>query len=98
MSHTYLQIIADYQIESGAEQTVLEALAHLAADSRQEPGNLSYEFFRDVEDPLHVVVLERYTDDEAFAAHRASPHFATIATEQIIPHLTERVVRTFSSR
>ncbi|MEV6863398.1 antibiotic biosynthesis monooxygenase [Streptosporangium subroseum] len=39
-----------------------------------------------------VVVLERYASREAFAAHRAAPHFQHLVIDQIIPLLDDRVV------
>lgn len=74
---------------------MLGHLARLAAASRTEPANISYEFFRDAEDPAHVVVLERYVDAAGFDAHLKSEHFETIGKTEIIPRLATRTVRVY---
>ncbi|MBI1682847.1 putative quinol monooxygenase [Caulobacter hibisci] len=55
----------------------LEALLlGMAAACRAEPGNLRWDVWRDQADPTRFVLDELYVDDDAVAAHRASPHFA----------------------
>ncbi|MGI5482244.1 putative quinol monooxygenase [Streptomyces lavendofoliae] len=44
--------------------------------TRAEPGNLFFDWSRDVEDPNRFVLLEAFADGEAGAAHVASDHFA----------------------
>ncbi|GAA2458409.1 MULTISPECIES: putative quinol monooxygenase [Streptomyces] len=44
--------------------------------TRDEPGNLFFDWSRDVEDPNRFVLLEAFADAEAGAAHVASDHFA----------------------
>jgi quinol monooxygenase YgiN len=89
-------VVAEYSVIAGCEGEVLEHLAELAAVSRTEPGNLSYNYFQDVEDPRHIVIVERYETEEAFAKHLASAHFAVLGKAQIIPLLADRQVRTFT--
>ncbi|WP_416956557.1 putative quinol monooxygenase [Streptomyces sp. Agncl-13] len=89
------QVIADYRLREGTEEVVLGHLARLAAASRTEPANISYEFFRDAEDPAHVVVLERYVDAAGFDAHLKTDHFETIGKTEIIPRLAARTVRVY---
>lgn len=95
MSATYHQVIAHYTAREGEGERVLELLAQLTAASRSEPGNLAYDYYRNAEDPNHIVLLERYTDVDAFAAHRASEHFQRIGFGQIIPLLASRVVEEY---
>lgn len=89
------QVIADYRLREGTEEVVLGHLARLAAASRTEPANISYEFFRDAEEPAHVVVLERYVDAAGFDAHLKSEHFEAIGKTEIIPRLATRTVRVY---
>jgi quinol monooxygenase YgiN len=91
----YLQVIAHYQVRPEEIETVLELLSRLAQASREEPGNLGYEFYQGVEDPGHVVILERYTDEAGLDAHRESDHFRSLGREQIIPRLVSRVVESY---
>jgi quinol monooxygenase YgiN len=89
------QVIAEYRLREGTEEVVLGHIARLAAASRTEPANISYEFFRDVQDPAHVVILERYVDAAGFDAHLKSEHVETIAKAEIIPRLAARTVRFY---
>lgn len=41
-----------------------------------EPGCLYFDVTQDVTDDHHFVFYEVYADDDAVAAHRATPHFA----------------------
>ncbi|MET9962484.1 putative quinol monooxygenase [Streptomyces sp. NPDC006326] len=43
--------------------------------TRNEPGNLFYDWSRSVDDPNKYTLLEAFTDAEAGAAHVASDHF-----------------------
>ena len=52
--------------------TLVNARASLA-----EPGVLRFDVIQDLADPEHVVLVEVYRDDEASAAHKLTPHYAT---------------------
>ena len=52
--------------------TVINARASLA-----EPGVLRFDLVQDQADPAHAVLVEVYRDDEASAAHKLTPHYAT---------------------
>ncbi|MFC4224013.1 putative quinol monooxygenase [Lysinibacter cavernae] len=95
MSSPYFQVIAHYTVAAGNTPAVLPLLAQLAAASRTEPANLLYNFFQDAEDPNHIVILERYTDEAGFAAHRESAHFQEIGVGKIIPLLEDRYIESY---
>ncbi|MEU6485096.1 putative quinol monooxygenase [Streptomyces sp. NPDC046887] len=44
--------------------------------TRAEPGNLFFDWSRDVADPHRFVLLEAFADSDAGAAHVGSAHFA----------------------
>ena len=46
---------------------------------RAEKGNLRYEYFRSLDDPETVLLIDSWTDQAAIDAHHASPMMATIA-------------------
>lgn len=92
MSTDFYQVIARYYPLAGETETVLALLAELTAASRTEPANISYEFFRGVENPDEIVIIESYTDAAGFAAHRDTEHFQQIGVGRIIPLLENRVV------
>jgi len=95
MSQTYFQVIAHYHVREGEGAAVAGLLNELAVASRTEPANLSYEYFQGVENPGHFVILERYTDQAGFAAHRESAHFQDIGLQRIIPRLEHRRVESY---
>ena len=92
---TELQVIARYTLSAGNEDEVLALLPKLAEASRSEPGNVSFEIYRHLDDGRDVVLLERYASREAFAAHRESPHFQDLVLGQIAPRLASRVVESY---
>jgi quinol monooxygenase YgiN len=90
-----LQVIARYTIAAGNEEKVLALLPVLAGASRDEPGNVSFEIFRQLGDGRQVVLLERYASPDALAAHRETAHFQDLVLGQIVPLLDRRVVETY---
>ena len=60
------------QVEEFLAATLVNARASLAA-----PGGLRFDVIQDEADPAHVVLVEVYRDDDASAAHKLTPHYAT---------------------
>ena len=85
-------VIAHYFGKKGTGETILEYLQKLAAESRKETSNLSYEFFRSVENEDHFVIIESYIDEEVFVVHRDSLHFRELGKSKIIPLLESRKI------
>lgn len=94
MAHP-LQVIAHYYVRDGKADQVASALQALAEATRTEPGNRSYAFVQSCENPLHFVILERYSTERGLEEHRATGHFQTIATDIIAPLLQRKEVETF---
>jgi quinol monooxygenase YgiN len=84
-------VFARYTVRTGEEARVANALRNMAEPSRAEPGNLDYQVFRDPKDPSLFMAFERYTDESAFQAHLASPHFGTWLKGQVLPSLEDRI-------
>ncbi|WP_433734060.1 putative quinol monooxygenase [Nocardia sp. CA-129566] len=95
MTQSYFQVIAHYHVQPEQLATVLELLARLRTASREEPADLSYDYFQNADDPAHLVILERYTDAEGFTAHREYEHFQMIGIGEIILRLDRRQVDTY---
>lgn len=76
--------------------TVINARASLT-----EPGVLRFDVLRDQADPAHAVLVEVYRDDEASAAHKLTPHYATwrdaVAEMMAEPRRSERFSAVFPS-
>lgn len=54
-----------------------ELTAELVAATREEPGNIEYEFFSALDDPGRFHLHEAWESQEAIDAHSASAHLAT---------------------
>lgn len=83
-------VSATWTAEPGEEATVLDAIEKLTPLSREEPGNRFYQAYQDAAEPGVFRLFEIYDDEEAYAAHGASPHFKEFAIEQAIPVLAKR--------
>ena len=65
------------RIRSGQAEAFLAATLVNAQASLDEPGVLRFDLLQDQADPQHVVLVEVYRDDDASAAHKLTPHYAT---------------------
>jgi quinol monooxygenase YgiN len=97
MAQSFFQVVVRYTVKPEETETVLRLLGEMAAATRAEEANLSYEFFQSVEDPAQIVILERYTDAAGFSAHRGYDHVQSIGAAQIIPRLERRTIQTFEA-
>jgi autoinducer 2-degrading protein len=69
---------------------LIAALEANASHSRHEPECLKWEWSQHVADPARFAIYELYTSPEAFAAHKASDHFAAWV-EASAPCIKEKV-------
>ena len=65
------------RIRPGQAEAFLAATLVNARASLGEPGVLRFDVLQDEADPEHVVLVEVYRDDDASAAHKLTPHYAT---------------------
>lgn len=72
---TTVKIVAVLTARPGRAEALRALLDGMMAPSRAEAGNLRYDLWRDQADPNRFVLDELYADNDAIAAHRASPHF-----------------------
>jgi len=70
-----IALAVTYVIAPGREAEAEGHLRELIAASRREPGCRSYDVFRAQDDVRSFFIFERYDDEAALEAHRASPHF-----------------------
>jgi quinol monooxygenase YgiN len=85
-----LIVVAWYVVKEGHEDSVVSLLRSNAEASRQEPDCQEFSVYQGVEDPRRVLLYERYTDEDAFQAHRQTPHFRDLVEAQVAPLLEER--------
>ena len=76
MSQSPVTVIAVIRVRPGAEQRARTVLERIVAPTLLEPGCLAYELHQSVTEPTEFMFHERWTSDEALAAHAAStaPH------------------------
>ena len=78
MTHSIVAIIKVRDGHHGEFEAVARKL--VAAVNASEPGCLLYTLNRG-DDPLTYVFMERYRDEEAVKAHRATEHYRTLGKE-----------------
>lgn len=70
-----VKVVAVLTARPGAAERLRVLLDGMLAPSRAEPGNLRYDLWQDQSEPGRFFLDELYTDADAVAAHRATPHF-----------------------
>ena len=90
-------VMARWKTSEVNRRAVLELWAVLRAQSIVEPGCLGYEVFEQVGEPGALLLVERYRDQEAVAAHRNSSHYRA-PIERIRPLLDARSVEFLGLR
>ncbi|SNS81362.1 Quinol monooxygenase YgiN [Geodermatophilus pulveris] len=70
-------LVVQMQVRPGRRDEFLTGMAaNAAASVREEPGCLRFDVCSVADDPDRFVLYELYRDADAFAAHKASAHFA----------------------
>ena len=95
MENSQLFVMAHYFSRKGMGDKVNDALRLLAQASRQEPENITYEFFRSTEDGDRFVIIETYRCPEGLELHRQTEHFQRIGVGIINPLLERKEVKSF---
>ena len=85
-----LIVVARYVVADGHESRVAGLLRKNAEASRAEPGCLEFSVYQEIDDPRAFLLYERYTSEDAFQAHRSTPHFEDMIELQVVPLLRER--------
>jgi (4S)-4-hydroxy-5-phosphonooxypentane-2,3-dione isomerase len=74
----------------------LAATQQNAVASRDEPGIVRFDVLSDRADPIHIVLVEIYSDEAAAAAHKVTAHYQqwrdTVAPMMARPRETTRYV------
>jgi autoinducer 2-degrading protein len=77
METTMFSLVVQVQVQPDRREEFLAGIsANAEAAVRDEPGCLRFDVSSVAGDPNRFFLYELYTDAEAFAAHKASPHFA----------------------
>jgi quinol monooxygenase YgiN len=83
-------VAATWTAEPGKEGVIRDAIEKLTPPSRAEEGNVFYQAYQDPTEPSVFRLFEIYADEDAYAAHGASEHFAEFGLGQAIPALANR--------
>ncbi|HUD39534.1 MAG TPA: putative quinol monooxygenase [Streptosporangiaceae bacterium] len=86
-----ITVVARYRVSEGSEDLVATVLAKHVAATRLEPGCLRFIAYRSRTSPRQFLLYEQYTDEEALASHRETPHFREYIEGTVVPVLDERV-------
>jgi len=68
-------IVVKFQVKPESIPVWLDVTKPFTKATRQEPGNLWFEWYRSVDRPDEYVLVEAFQDGEAGAAHVNSEHF-----------------------
>ena len=93
-----LIVLARYVLSEGHDATVARVLPKNAQATRAEAGCLQFSVYQKIDHPRAFVLYERYTSEEAFQAHRLTPHFEQIIEQQVVPLLWRSVLGHVSNR
>jgi quinol monooxygenase YgiN len=75
-------------VEPSAADSVAAAMEQIVEPTRAEPGCLTYEFYRDLEDPAVFMCFEHWESAGALADHGKTPHVEKFLRE-LGPHITK---------
>jgi (4S)-4-hydroxy-5-phosphonooxypentane-2,3-dione isomerase len=93
MADAEIVIVADVWVKEQHLERVLELLREdVEYTHHNEPDVAPFALHRDVDDPLHFVMIEAFRNEEALVAHRASEFYKRLMAE--LPDLLERRSRT----
>ena len=91
-----VKVIAEFFIKEEAITTAIEKAEPAVKSTREEFGNITYEVFTDVKEPLHLVFVEEWKSQEALQEHMNTEHFKQFM-EAITPLQTkEPVINLYS--
>jgi quinol monooxygenase YgiN len=90
-----LLVIARLNITPGQEGAVSAALPKFVDAARSEPGNIMFEGYRSLDNPLNYLLIERFASRAAFDEHLTAPHYQEMALNYIVPRLDNRTIEEF---
>lgn len=85
-----LAVVVTIVAHADKVEEMIAALEGNRAHSCHEPDCLKWEWSQHIDDPTKFAIYELYTNRDAFAAHKASEHFAAWV-EASAPCIKEKV-------
>ncbi|GHT56653.1 hypothetical protein FACS189446_8810 [Bacteroidia bacterium] len=74
-----LTIVATITVKPEFKADVLNAVKAVVDATRKEPGNIFYDVFEDVKNPLKLTFIETWKSQSAIDSHNNSVHFKAFA-------------------
>jgi quinol monooxygenase YgiN len=83
MSDAPVTVIASIKVKAEMVDKARELLSSIVAPTLQDPGCLAYDLHQSATEPTEFMFYERWTSDDALAAHSTStaPHRAALRAE-----------------
>ena len=74
---SYILMLVTYTVKPGLRSAFHQVILDekLQESSRNEPGNLAYDYFLSVDNPDELLLVEKWTDMKSLDEHRLLPHF-----------------------
>ncbi len=78
-----LSVIAKLKAQERKNKKIKEAFLKALPEVEKEAGTLEYKLLRSQDNPLEFVVLEKYTDMDAFMVHGGAPYLGEMIGEWV---------------
>jgi quinol monooxygenase YgiN len=74
---SYLLMVVTYTTKPGLRSAFHNVILRegLQEASRQEAGNIAYDYFLSIDRPDELLLVEKWIDKEALTLHKTLPHF-----------------------
>lgn len=81
MASQQVTVVAYLTVRPGTEEVFLDNFAGVVAQTRAEPGCISYTFHQHATDSHRFVFVENFVDQAAFDSHVKQPHTVNWVTQ-----------------
>ena len=74
---SFILMLVTYKTKPGLRSAFHQTILNegLQEASRQEPGNLAYDYFLSVDHPDELLLVEKWKDQAAIELHKTLPHY-----------------------
>jgi quinol monooxygenase YgiN len=80
--------VAIFRFTKDNVNDAMAAFRALAAATRQESGNISYDVYRGIDDDLEFYIVEHWASPQALAAHERTEAFIHFGQQVLASHAT----------
>ncbi|MDR2038343.1 MAG: antibiotic biosynthesis monooxygenase [Bacteroidales bacterium] len=76
-----LKIVAVIKVKKAYKNELMQVFKTVVNETRKEEGNISYDLYEDIRNPLSYTILETWKSQEAIDFHNGSAHFKTFVKD-----------------